>query len=275
MCERQGWLRRAMSGALVLLAVCWHSVGLAARYPAQCEKGGHWPEHRVYKVIDGDTLKLADGRTVRVLGLNAPELPNRGRRGEPLASEARSALAQLVGNSVRLRLGQVKLDKHDRWLAHIYNEKGLNIAAVMLMNGYGFQVVQAPEDYGASCYQASESLAKKAKKGVWREAAYRPVPIAEASALRSGFQRIQGSIEKISIARSSVWIDLKGDTTLYIPPEAKAFFAGALSTSLLDDAVVAQGWVVDRYANKRRKKNIPKRWMMILTHPNMVKFSKR
>jgi hypothetical protein len=62
----------------------------------------------VARVVDGDTLALAGGERVRLLGVDAPEL-HAGRRGhhgpfpEPGAIEARAFLAALVeGRAVRL-----------------------------------------------------------------------------------------------------------------------------------------------------------------------------
>ena len=41
---------------------------------ALCPAPGKLPQAKVQRVVDGDTLRLADGRNVRLIGLNAPEL---------------------------------------------------------------------------------------------------------------------------------------------------------------------------------------------------------
>ena len=38
----------------------------------------------VARVVDGDTVRLRDGRSVRLIGINAPELAHNGRTTEPL-----------------------------------------------------------------------------------------------------------------------------------------------------------------------------------------------
>ena len=58
----------------------------------------------VAAVIDGETLQLADGKTVRLIGAKAP-MPPLGWRGEdpwPLVDEAKEALSALAsGTQIR------------------------------------------------------------------------------------------------------------------------------------------------------------------------------
>src|SRR5471032_1000981 len=53
----------------------------------------------VQRVVDGDTLRLSDGRSVRMIGLNTPELGRQGRTDEPFAVAARKRLEALVAAS--------------------------------------------------------------------------------------------------------------------------------------------------------------------------------
>ena len=69
----------------------------------------------VQKVIDGDTIRLSDGRIIRYLGINAPEL--RKKVGdlwvyspEPFAEEAARLNKKLVeGKKVRIEIDPVVL----------------------------------------------------------------------------------------------------------------------------------------------------------------------
>lgn len=70
-----------------------------------------WRRTIVVSVPDGDSLQLADGRRVRLLGLNAPE------RGACNAEEARRTLeAAVKGRHVRLKY--IVTDDYGRQLAH-------------------------------------------------------------------------------------------------------------------------------------------------------------
>ena len=68
---------------------------------------------QVKRVVDGDTIVLADGRHIRYVGINTPE------RGEPWWEEARDYNAQKVGGKmVTLEFGQVREDVYGRALAY-------------------------------------------------------------------------------------------------------------------------------------------------------------
>lgn len=54
---------------------------------------------QVRQVVDGDTLRLVDGRSVRLIGINTPEVGRKGRSSEPYAEAARRRLQALVNAS--------------------------------------------------------------------------------------------------------------------------------------------------------------------------------
>ena len=58
------------------------------------------PTFHAFEVIDGDTLRLASGGKVRLIGVNAPE------RKEPLGPMATQCLRDILGGQrVRLEVG--------------------------------------------------------------------------------------------------------------------------------------------------------------------------
>jgi endonuclease YncB( thermonuclease family) len=116
----------------------------------------------VQRVVDGDTLRLSDGRSVRMIGLNTPELGKKGRSDEPFAVAARQRLEALVAASdgrVGLLPGKESKDHFGRTLAHVYSADGANLEAQMLAEGLGFQVAVAPNVDLVDCQQAAEHSA--------------------------------------------------------------------------------------------------------------------
>jgi endonuclease YncB( thermonuclease family) len=74
-------------------------------------------EDHVSRVIDGDTIELRGGETVRLLGIDTPEY------GEPFYLDAKLFLHALVCHKdVRLELDQAEYDAYYRLLAHVYVE---------------------------------------------------------------------------------------------------------------------------------------------------------
>ncbi|MGH6954888.1 MAG: thermonuclease family protein, partial [Alphaproteobacteria bacterium] len=99
------------------------------------EDGG---QGTVAQVVDGDTLRLADGRDVRLVGLQAPKLPlgRAGFEAWPLAGESRAALAELVdGRTLTLQFVGRRADRHGRLLAHLYDSAGRWIQGEVLARG--------------------------------------------------------------------------------------------------------------------------------------------
>ena len=90
----------------------------------------------VKKVFDGDTVLLTDGRTVRLIGINTPEVAHnagKGRKGnaaEPLAGQAQQALQRLVvGKPIRLQLGVLAVDHYGRSLGRLFTAAGESVEA--------------------------------------------------------------------------------------------------------------------------------------------------
>lgn len=76
------------------MGVIWHFPALAfCPLPQQAQ------QVVVRQVVDGDTLRLVDGRSVRLIGINAPEIGRKGRTSEPYAEAARRRLQALVNAS--------------------------------------------------------------------------------------------------------------------------------------------------------------------------------
>ncbi|WP_132530889.1 thermonuclease family protein [Pseudomonas aeruginosa] len=62
-----------------------------------CRPTGALQNVEVARVVDGDTVRLRDGRSVRLIGINAPELAHNGRTTEPFA------VMQMAGRSLEVR----------------------------------------------------------------------------------------------------------------------------------------------------------------------------
>jgi hypothetical protein len=97
----------------------------------------------VTRVVDGDTLELGNGETVRLVGIDTPEV------GECGYDRATVALARLVsGKQVRLALSDEDRDRYGRLLRYVdvgaidaglrQIRSGLAIARYASRDGYGF-----------------------------------------------------------------------------------------------------------------------------------------
>jgi endonuclease YncB( thermonuclease family) len=222
----------------------------------------------VQRVVDGDTLRLSDGRSVRMIGLNTPELGKQGRSDEPFAVVARKRLEALVAASdgrVGLLPGKESKDHYGRTLAHVYGADGANLEAQMLAEGLGFQVAVAPNVDLVSCQQAAERSARQAGLGIWRQS-----PVLKAEQIEaSGFAVLSGRVSKVQRNRGGVWIELQDSVVLRVAPNMLNRFDVAALETLQGAQIEARGWVQDR-SRRGGLKPGQARWLLPLTDPSML-----
>lgn len=118
---------------------------------------------KVKRVIDGDTIELANGQIVRFVGVNAPN------NGEPFEEEATEANTKFVqGKTVTLEYDAYTSDRFGRVLAYPFVE-GKNV--VVELAKMGLVKVTLYEDRRKLKYQdelvKAQGEAKKKKLGLW------------------------------------------------------------------------------------------------------------
>lgn len=132
---------------------------------------------RVAQVTDGDTLLLADGRRVRLLGLDAPETVHPGLRGpQPFGAQAAARLAELAaGREVFLEVDHTERDGYGRLLRHVWLDGEL-LAARLLEEGLAWPLSIPPDQTRQEQLAAAAARAQAARRGLWGQG--RPTPLA-------------------------------------------------------------------------------------------------
>ncbi|WP_338584303.1 thermonuclease family protein [Pseudomonas sp. MAG733B] len=254
--------KASLVGAFFVSAI-WLSAAQAF-----CPAPGGLTPVAVQRVVDGDTLRLNDGRSVRMIGLNTPELGKKGRSDEPFAVAARKRLEALVAASdgrVGLLPGKESKDHYGRTLAHVYSADGANLEAQMIAEGLGFLVAVPPNVDLVDCQQAAERSARQAGLGVWRQS-----PVLKADQISaSGFAVLSGRVSKVQRNRGGVWIELQDSVVLRVAPNLLARFDAAALEKLKGRQIEARGWVLDR-SRRGGLKDGQARWMLPLTDPAML-----
>ena len=141
-----------------------------------CDPPGVGEPVAVDQVSDGDTVRLRDGRRVRLIGIDAPERGRDGRRPEPHAERARDHLLALAGGSLRLHPGLDDTDRHGRTLGHLVRADGRNLQVALLEAGLAVVIAVPPNLRLLECYREAEGRARAAGRGVWRDGAFGPLP---------------------------------------------------------------------------------------------------
>jgi micrococcal nuclease len=128
----------------------------------------------VRRVLDGDTIEVvAAGRreTVRLLGIDTPELHVESGPPECFGAEAAEYTAALLppGQRIRLERDIVGRDHYGRLLAHVYRrDDDLLVNEVILRQGYARPLTIEPNHAFAARYVAATAVAEREDLGLWR-----------------------------------------------------------------------------------------------------------
>jgi micrococcal nuclease len=149
---------------------------LAAFALAACSDAGSPcgpSEAMVDRVIDGDTIVLHGGRTIRYLLVDAPEITN-GHADCFGDSAARFNADLVLGKRVRLTYDAVCDDRFGRALAYVRVD-ATDVNRLLIARGYACVLHIPPDgDDRAAELTAVQAEAKAARLGVW--GACDPVP---------------------------------------------------------------------------------------------------
>lgn len=125
----------------------------------------------VEHVPDGDGLELADGRRVRYLGIDAPEMGGAGQPADPWALEAKALNQRLVlGRRVRLVRDVSDKDMYGRLLRYVFCD-GVFVNGQMLLAGLARLMIIAPDTRYAALLARCQAAAQAARVGMWSDRA--------------------------------------------------------------------------------------------------------
>jgi micrococcal nuclease len=131
---------------------------------------GAQEEVKVKWVIDGDTIVLTDGRHVRYIGINTPEIEHEHQKAEPYGYQAKKYNEKLVfSKTVHLQFDKERHDRFGRLLAYVFLPDGTFINQAMIAQGYAYLLTQKPNLKYAKILLQAQRDAMSAQKGMWRE----------------------------------------------------------------------------------------------------------
>jgi micrococcal nuclease len=123
----------------------------------------------IERVIDGDTVKTAAGDSIRLLGVDTPEIDWENNSSEFYAKEARDySIENLLGENVVLEYDNEKEDHYGRTLAYIFQD-GENFNQKLLENGYANLMIVAPNDQYEVEFKKAVKKARESRLGIWSQ----------------------------------------------------------------------------------------------------------
>jgi len=126
--------------------------------------------YRVARVVDGDTIVLANGERIRYIGIDTPETKHPNKPVQYFGKEASEANRGLVeGKIVRLEYDVQRTDRYGRTLAYVYLQDGTFVNAWLVENGYAHVSTYPPNVRYQDRFRELEQKAREAKTGLWGE----------------------------------------------------------------------------------------------------------
>jgi endonuclease YncB( thermonuclease family) len=232
----------------------------------------------VQAVVDGRTFALADGREVRLAGIEVPPPPGPSQVASAKASatataedsataqspseaalDAAAALAALVsGNEVVITHAREVTDRYGRVLADaLVSRDGTSVSVTKSLLAQGLARVAArPGDaVCAADLRTAERTARAAKLGVWGDPRYFPKQaenVADISAERGRFTLVEGKVVSVRESGGTIYVNFgkrwsEDFTVTILKRNERVFAAAGLEPSkLAGRRVMVRGWIEER-----------------------------
>ncbi len=220
----------------------------------------------VHHITDGDTLVLTDGKKVRLLGINTPEVNfHKPEQSQPLGISARSRLQELLpdGTQVTLIFDQRKKDRYKRLLAFVRytNNEGVEIdtGEVLLKEGLAWQYLILPNQVCWKKYRQAETKAYEKQSGVWDKRNYQTERAANTSLSdqKRQYKRLSGTVTAIDHSSKNFSFIIDETIWLGIARKDANNFAGEIENIKKGTSLHVSGWMYRSYEKLRIKVRHP------------------
>lgn len=236
-----GWIAAL---AVALAAACCASAFAQDNGVATAPACGGDPiaEATVSRVSDGRSFALADGREVRLAGIEVPPLPRPGGNADtaraPEAKAAEAALDALAGGDhVVLRRAESGPDRYGRLVAYAYAERDgeqVFVQGELIAAGYARVADRVGGQACTVALLAGENAARRAKLGLWADPYYDLLDAetpADVLAHKGQFALVEGKVVSVRESGPTIYVNFgqrwSEDFTVTVRKRNERIFADA------------------------------------------------
>lgn len=197
----------------------------------------------IARVTDGDTVVLADGRRVRLIGINTLELSSKQPQDKHWAMMAKAEFEKLIHSKrVSLIIGLEEADRHGRTLAHLRLDDGSSVAEALISKGLGVSIAVGPNERCADEYERSEQLARQAGLGIWNKPGNWLNNDKQLTVRERGFRLVTSTVIKAGKSKNRTYLELKNGLRVTLN---RHFFSlpSAQVQNLLGKRIEVRGWL--------------------------------
>ncbi len=150
---------------LILFALLFSTIGFSC---GRLIIGDEAKKGVVTDVIDGDTIQLSDGRIIRYIGIDTPEIESEYTTIECYGEEAKIANDNLVfGKEIELVKGVENKDKYDRYLRYVFVD-GIFVNAQLIASGNAYSYSYGKDIKYNQVFTQLENYARLLNRGIWK-----------------------------------------------------------------------------------------------------------
>lgn len=163
---------------------------------------------RVTHVIDGDTVKLANGKLLRYIGIDTPEMRIKENGSfvynpQPFAKEATELNKQLVeGKTIRIEFDTQRFDRYHRLLGYVYCENEF-VNARMIAAGLAIMYTFPPNTRHTKEFADLQAHAQAARVGMWANDTLR-ISAGQAKTYMHSIKTVQGTVRRCSVSKKTI-----------------------------------------------------------------------
>jgi endonuclease YncB( thermonuclease family) len=231
--------RRSACAAMVMACLFAHD---AAAQNAKCRFEKRGQVSTAVAVTDGRSMRLADGREIRLAGIDVP------LAASAAAQASRAALENLVlGKEVALTAASDATDRYGRIAAFAFvNGSETPVQYNLLMLGQARVSAQA---LGDDCMQAllgEEAKARDSRLGLWGDPVYAVRAAADGEAIRSQqgrFSVAEGRVVSVRDSGGTIYINFgrrwsEALTVTILKQNTRSFGAAGIEPRTLEGRII-------------------------------------
>ena len=197
-----------------------------------CSQPQDYSSIKVLEVIDGDTVRLSNGKLLRYIGLDTPEVRTK-RNGkfeynpQPFSLEATEYNRKLVEDKIiRVEFDLEKKDKYGRLLGYCFVDN-IFVNAKLIEQGYAVLYTRVPNVKYSKEFVASQKQARLNRKGLWFN--FKTVSASKAHMYVNQIKAVKGKVLNAHKSDKCVYLnfgqDWRNDFTGVIFNDTLAAFA--------------------------------------------------
>ncbi|WP_299805401.1 thermonuclease family protein [uncultured Shewanella sp.] len=219
-------------------------------------------------VNDGDTLTLTDGRLLRLIGIDSPEIDFKFPiLSQPYANSAKEYLSDRIkpGQTLLLAFDKRRLDPFGRTLAYVYTKELQHLQELMLANGYAKARVYQ-NDYFWHCLSQIEQVARENQVGLWGLKDYQARSTDALSRNDTNkWLEVGGVVTGYERKGQNFELNIDNNLVVMMSQQDIGKFSNILTLDLLGTGVIVRGELYFSYGKYR----------LNATHPSQITMKNR